>query len=107
MYAATRWLNIYEITISHIYRFDALVVLYFSFLSDGDKILYKSRLDAIYSRRKATEESKKAIKKHQSFLKNKKKNLTKDGKARREEYVENFSTRKQRPNYKRAFIPQH
>ena len=83
MYAATRWLNIYEITISHIYRFDALVVLYFSFLSDGDKILYKSRLDTIYSRRKATEESKKAIKKHQSFLKNKKKNLTKDGKARK------------------------
>ena len=83
MYAATRWLNIYEITISHIYRFDALVVLYFSFLSDGDKILYKSRLHTIYSRRKATEESKKAIKKHQSFLKNKKKNLTKDGKARK------------------------
>ena len=83
MYAATRWLSIYEITISHIYRFDALVVLYFSFLSDGDKILYKSRLDTIYSRRKATEESKKAIKKHQSFLKNKKKNLTKDGKARK------------------------
>ena len=84
MYAATRWLSVYEITISNIYRFDVLVVLYHSFLSDDDSKLYKSRLDTIYTRRKVTEESKKAIKKHQTFLKNKKKNLTKDGKARKE-----------------------
>ena len=31
MYAATRWLSIYEITISNIYRFDVLVVLYIHF----------------------------------------------------------------------------
>ena len=84
MYAATRWLSVYEITISNIYRFDVLVVLYHLFLSDDDSKLYKSRLDTIFTRRKVTEESKKAIKKHQTFLKNKKKNLTKDGKARKE-----------------------
>ena len=88
MYAATRWLSVYEITISNIYRFDVLVVLYHSFLSDDDSKLYKSRLDTIYTRRKVTEESKKAIKKHQTFLKNKKKNLTKDGKARKERICE-------------------
>ena len=73
MYAATCWLSVYEITISNIYIFDVLVVLYHSFLSDDDSKLYKSRLDTIYTRRKVTEESKKAIKKHQTFLKNKKK----------------------------------
>ena len=67
---------------------DGLVVLYLSFLSDDDSKLYKSRLDTIYTRRKVTEESKKAIKKHQSFLKNKKKNLAKDGKARKERICE-------------------
>ena len=67
---------------------DGLVVLYHSFLSDDDSKLYKSRLDTIYTRRKVTEESKKAIKKHQTFLKNKKKNLTKDGKARKERICE-------------------
>ena len=107
MYAATRWLSVYEITIRNIYRFDVLVVLYHSFLSDDDSKLYKSRLDTIYTRRKVTEESKKAIKKHQTFLKNKKKNLAKDGKARKERILKSFSTRKQRPNYKSAFIPQH
>ena len=84
MYAATRWLSVYEITISNIYRSDVLVVLYHSFLSDDDSKLYKSRLDTIYTCHKVTEESKKAIKKHQTFLKNKKKNLMKDGKAQKE-----------------------
>ena len=88
MYAATRWLSVYEITISNIYRFDVLVVLYHSLLSDDDSKLYKSRLDTIYTRRKVTEESKKAIKKHQTFPKNKKKNLKKDGKARKERICE-------------------
>ena len=88
VYAATRWLSVYEITISNIYRFDILIVLYHSFLSDDDSKLYKSRLDTIYTRRKVTEESKKVIKKQQAFLKNKKKNLTKDGKARKERICE-------------------
>ena len=88
MYAATRWLSVYEITISNIYRFDVLVVLYHSFLSDDDSKLYKSRLDTIYTRRKVTEESEKAIKKHQTFFKNKKKNLKKDGKAQKERICE-------------------
>ena len=99
MYAATRWLSVYEITISNIYRFDVLVVLYHSFLSDDDSKLYKSRLDTIYTRRKVTEESKKAIKKHQTFLKNKKKNLTKDGKARKERICEKLFHTKAK-NYK-------
>ena len=83
MYAATRWLSVYEITISNIYRFDVLVVLYHSFLSDDDSKLYKSRLDTIYTPRKVTEESKNAIKKHQTFLKK-----TKDGKAGKERICE-------------------
>ena len=83
MYAATCWLSVYEITISNIYRFDVVVVLYHSFLSDDDSKLHKSRLDTIYTRRRVTEESKKAIKKHQTFLTNKKKNLSKDGKGRK------------------------
>ena len=83
MYAATRWLSVYEITISSIYRFDVLVVLYHSFLSDDDSKLYKSRLDTIYTPRKVTEESKNAIKKHQTFLKK-----TKDGKAGKERICE-------------------
>ena len=73
MYAATRWLTVYEITISNSYRFDVLVVLYHPFLSDDNSKLYKSRLDTIYTRRKVTKESKKAIKKHQTFRKNMKK----------------------------------
>ena len=54
MYAATRWLSVYEITLSNIYRFDVLAALYHSFLSDDDSKLYKSRLDTIYTRRKVT-----------------------------------------------------
>ena len=85
MYATMHLLSGYEITISNIYRFGVLVVLYHSFLSDDGSKLYKSRLDTIYyTRRKVTVESKKVIKKHQIFLKTKKKNLTKDGKARKE-----------------------
>ena len=75
MYAATRWLSVYEITISNIYRFDVLVVLYHSFLSDDGSKLYKSRFDTINNRCKVTKESNKAIKKHQTFLKNKKKKI--------------------------------
>ena len=58
IYAATRWLSVYEITISNIYRFDILVVLCHSFFSDDDSKLYKSGLDTIYTRRNVTEERK-------------------------------------------------
>ena len=58
MYTATRWLSS-----CNIYRFYVLVVLYNSFLSDDDNKLYISRLDTINTRRKVSEESKRAIKK--------------------------------------------
>ena len=105
MYAATRWLSVYEITISNIYRFDVLVVLCDSFLSDDDSKLYKSRLDTIYNRRKVTEESKEAIKKHQTFLKNKTKNLTKDGKARKERICEKLFHTKTKTKLQMSLYP--
>ena len=78
MYASTRWLSIYEITISTIYMFDVFVVFYLAFLSTEDHSLFKSKLDAIYSLRKVPNETKKTIQKHQTFLTKKK--LTESGK---------------------------
>ena len=75
------------------YMFDALVVFYFPFLSPDHRKLYKSRLDAIYKRRQVSEISQKEIEKNQSYLK--KKNLTKDGKERKERiYKKLFFTKR-------------
>ena len=93
MYASTRWLSIYVITVDTLYMFDALVVFYFPFLSPDHRKLYKSRLDAIYKRRQVSEISQKEIEKNQSYLK--KKNLTKDGKERKERiYKKLFFTKR-------------
>ena len=93
MYVPTRWLSVYEITISTVYMFDVFVVFYHAFLCTEDRSLYQSRLDAIYSRRKVPDEAKKAIQKHHSFLKKKK--LTKDGKERKKRIYEKlFDTRR-------------
>ena len=59
MYASTRWLLIYVITVDTLYMFDALVVFYFPFLSPDHRKLYKSRLEAIYKRRQVLQISKK------------------------------------------------
>ena len=77
MYASTRWLSIYEITVKTIHMFDVFVVFYLAFLSIEDHSLFKSKLDAIYSLRKVPNETKKTIQKHQTFLPKEK--LTKSG----------------------------
>ena len=64
MSTSTRWLSVHEITISTIYTFDIFVVFYHAFLSIDYHSLHKSRLDAIYSCHKVSEETKKAIQKH-------------------------------------------
>lgn len=64
MYASTHWLSVYKTTISTVYMSDVLIVFYHAFLSIDDRSLYQSRLDAIYSRRKVSDETKKAIQKH-------------------------------------------
>ena len=93
MYASTRWLSIYVITVDTLYMFDALVVFYFPFLSPDHRKLYKSRLDDIYKRRQVSEISQKEIEKNQSYLK--KKNLTKDGKERKQRiYKKLFFTKR-------------
>ena len=93
MYASTRWLSVYVVTVDTLYMFDALVVFYFPFLSPDHRKLYKSRLDAIYKRRQVSEFSQKEIEKNQSYLK--KKNLTKDGKERKERiYKKLFFTKR-------------
>ena len=93
MYASTRWLSIYVITVDMLCMFDALVVFYFPFLSPDHRKLYKSRLDAIHKRRQVSEISQKEIEKNQSYLK--KKNLTKDGKERKERiYKKLFFTKR-------------
>ena len=93
MYASTRWLSIYAIPVDTLYMFDALVVFYFPFLSPDHRKLYKSRLDAIYKRRQVSEITQKEIEKNQSYLK--KKNLTKDGKERKERiYKKLFFTKR-------------
>ena len=93
MYASTWWLSIYVITVDTLYMFDALVVFYFPFLSPDHWKLYKSRLDAIYKQQQVSEVSQKEIEKSQSYLK--KKNLTKDGKERKERiYKKLFFTKR-------------
>ena len=86
MFVSTRWLTVYDITISTIYMFDVYVVLYFSFLNKQDKKLYQSRFNGIYSRHEISEESKARIEASQNVLS--KKRLTKEGKERKERILE-------------------
>ena len=86
MFAATRWLSVYDVTLSTIYMFDVYAIFYFSFLRKEDKKLCKSMLNTIYSHHKLSDEVKTRIGAHQNELKRKK--LTKDGKERKDRIVQ-------------------
>ena len=81
MFVATRWLSVYDVTLSTIYMFDVYAIFYFSFLRKEDKKLYKSMLNTIYCHHKLSDEVKTHIGAHQNELKWKK--LTKAGKGRK------------------------
>ena len=103
MFVSTRWLTVYDISISTIYMFDVYVVLYFSFLNKQDKKLYQSRFNGIYSRHEISEESKARIEASQNVLS--KKRLTKEGKERKERVLEKIFLQKRKPVYIQVFIP--
>ena len=86
MLVATRWLSVYDVTLSTIYMFDLYAIFYFSFLRKEDKKLYKSILNTIYSHHKLSDEVKTHIGAHQNELKRKK--LTKTGKERKDRIVQ-------------------
>ena len=86
MFVATRWLSVYDVTLSTIYMFDVHAIFYFSFLRKEDKNLYQSMLNTIYSHHKLSDEVKTCIGAHQNELKRKK--LTKDGKERKDRIVQ-------------------
>ena len=85
MLVATRWLSVYDVTLSTIYMFDLYVIFYFSFLRKEDKKLYKSILNTIYSHHKLSDEVKTRTGAHQNKLKRTK--LTKPGKERKDRIV--------------------
>ena len=58
MLVATRWLSVYDVTLSTIYMFDLYAIFYFPFLRKEDKKLYKSILNTIYSHHKLSDEVK-------------------------------------------------
>ena len=72
MLIATRWLSVYDITLSTIYMFDVYAIFYFSFLRKEDKKLYKSMLNTIYCHHKLSDKVKTRIGAHQNKLKRKK-----------------------------------
>ena len=80
MFVATRWLSVYDVTLSTMYMFDLYAIFYFSFLRKEDKKLYKSILNTIYSHHKLSDEVKTRTGAHQNKLKRTK--LTKAGKER-------------------------
>ena len=86
MFVATRWLSVYDVTLSTIYMFDVYDIFYFPFLRKGDKKLYKSMLNTIYSQHKLSDEVKTPIGAHQNELKRKK--LPKAGKERKDRIVQ-------------------
>ena len=58
IFVVTRWLSVYDVTLSTIYMFDVYAIFYFSFLRKEDKKLYKSILNTIYSHHKLSDEVK-------------------------------------------------
>ena len=58
IFVVTRWLSVYDVTLSTIYMFDVYAIFYFSFLRKEDKKLYKSVLNTIYSHHKLSDEVK-------------------------------------------------
>ena len=86
MFIATRWLSVYDVTLSTMYMFDLYAIFCFSFLRKEDKKLYKSILNTIYSHHKLSDEVKTRIGAHQNELKWKK--LMKAGKERKDRIVQ-------------------
>ena len=72
MIVATRWLSVYDVTLSTIYMFNVYAIFYFSFLRKEDKKWYRSMLNTIYSHHKLLDEVKTRIGAHQNELKRKK-----------------------------------
>ena len=86
IFVVTRWLSVYDVTLSTIYMFDVYAIFYFSFLRKEDKKLYKSILNTIYSHHKLSDEVKTHIGAHQNELKRKK--LTKAREEKKDRIVQ-------------------
>ena len=86
MFIATRWLSVYDATLSTMYMFDLYAIFYFSFLRKEDRKLYKSILNTIYSHHKLSDEVKTHIGAHQNELKRKK--LTKAREEKKDRIVQ-------------------
>ena len=107
MYTAMHWLPVYEITISNIYRSDVLVyfIIHFFLMMTGSYTsqgLIQSTLDVRWPKK-----VRKLLRNIKISSRTSKKICRRMERLERKEYVKGFSTRKQRPNYKWAFIPQH
>jgi len=85
-YVSHRWLSVYDVSVDTLRLWDAFVVFYFGFLSQADRTHYLSRVVEVYHRRHVDTKAKERIRQIHDVLK--KKNMTKDGKARKERILQ-------------------
>ena len=80
-----RWLSVYNVILSNLQIFDALILFYYGFLNDKDRLIYLSACINIYKQRNVGTEGKREIKEIWHYLR--KKNLTNDGRKRKERII--------------------
>ena len=76
-----RWLSVYTVTSANLPMYDAFFLLYYSWLSKEDKVLYNDEKNSIISKAGVTGDAIKSI--DEILKKMSKKGLTKKGKARK------------------------
>ena len=101
---AHRWLSIYTTTATNLPMYDALYLLYYSWLSINDKALYKDEKNDILTKSKVNEKAKASI--NVVLGKMNKKGLTKKGKARKVRIYEKLILKKEKTQF-RSFLQQH
>ena len=85
-YVSHRWLSVYDVTVSTNTILDALTVFYYGFLSTEERKVNQPRVVEIYFRNSVSDKARDRIRVIHSVLA--KKNMTKDGKERKERIID-------------------
>ena len=93
MFITHRWMSCHDAALNFVYLLEAFTVIYFSFLSNEDKISYYAILCTIYQTKNVSASDRAKIKEIQNQLSSKK--LTNDGAKRKERIcIKLFADRK-------------